>query len=117
MSIVHPLDVRGPAIFCCAQAGCAECVTRLLRQHEGLGHAVLRRQVCGDAAYADLLQEGRVGLWPAVLDFDPGRGVPFSTYAWVAIERRVWRAVGRVWPARKSAPQPSGDWPPVRCQS
>jgi RNA polymerase sigma factor (sigma-70 family) len=95
MSIVHPLDLAGPHIFRCAQAGCAECVTRLLRQHEGLVHAVLRRQACGDAAYADLLQEGRLGLWHAVLHFDPGRGVAFSTYAWVAIERQVWRGVAR----------------------
>ncbi len=104
MSIVHPLDLRGPAIFRCAQAGCAECVDRLLRQHEGLVHAVLRRQVCGDAAYADLLQEGHLGLWQAVMHFDPARGVAFSTYAWVAIERRVWRAVAR------SRDQPVG-WP------
>jgi RNA polymerase sigma factor (sigma-70 family) len=95
MSIVHPLDLTGPAIFRCAQAGCAECGDRLLRQHEGLVHAVLRRQACGDAAYTDLLQEGRLGLWQAVMHFEPGRGVAFSTYAWVAIERRVWRAVAR----------------------
>lgn len=95
MSIVHPLDLRGPAIFRCAQAGCTECVDRLVRQHEGLVHTVLRRQACGDAVYADLLQEGRLGLWQAVLHFDPGRGVAFSTYAGVAIERRVWRAVAR----------------------
>jgi len=60
-----------------------------------LVHAVLRRQACGEAVYADLLQEGRLGLWQAVLHFDPRRGVAFSTYAWVAIERRVWRAVAR----------------------
>jgi RNA polymerase sigma factor (sigma-70 family) len=42
-----------------------------------------------------LLQEGRLGLWQAILHFDPGRGVAFSTYAWVAIERQVWRAVAR----------------------
>jgi RNA polymerase sigma factor (sigma-70 family) len=58
-------------------------------------HAVLRRQACGDAAYGDLLQEGRLGLWQAVLHFDPRRGVAFSTYAWVAIERQMWRAVAR----------------------
>jgi RNA polymerase sigma factor (sigma-70 family) len=95
MSIVHPLELTGPAIFRCAQAGCIECGDRLVRQHEGLVHAVLRRQGCGDAAYADLLQEGRLGLWQAILHFDPGRGVAFSTYAWVAIERHVWRGVAR----------------------
>ena len=66
MSIVHPLDLTGPHIFRCAQAGCAECIDRLLR-----------RQACGDAAYADLLQEGRIGLWQAVLHFDPARAWPF----------------------------------------
>jgi DNA-directed RNA polymerase specialized sigma subunit len=79
MSIVHPLDLRGSAIFGSAQAGCAECGDRLVRQHEGLGHAVLRRQACGDAAYADLLQGGCRGLGQAILHFDPGRGVAFST--------------------------------------
>jgi RNA polymerase sigma factor (sigma-70 family) len=60
-----------------------------------LVHAVLRRQACGDAVYADLLQEGRLGLWQAVLHFDPARGVAFSTYAWVVIERQIWHAVAR----------------------
>jgi DNA-directed RNA polymerase sigma subunit (sigma70/sigma32) len=32
-------------------------------------------------------------LWQAVLHFDPGRGVVFSTYAGVAIQRRIWQAV------------------------
>jgi RNA polymerase sigma factor (sigma-70 family) len=44
-------------------------------------------------AYEDLLQEGRMALWQAVLHFDPQRGTAFSTYAGVAIKRRIW--VGR----------------------
>lgn len=75
-----------------------------MRRHEGLVHHVLRRQVCGDAAYDDLLQEGRIGLWQAILHFDPQRGVAFSTYAGVAIQRRIWHA------ARQAA-RPPGDWP------
>jgi RNA polymerase sigma factor (sigma-70 family) len=63
-----------------------------MRQHERLVHHVLRRQVCGDAAYDDLLQEGRIGLWQAILHFDPQRGVAFSTYAGVAIQHRIWQA-------------------------
>jgi RNA polymerase sigma factor (sigma-70 family) len=47
-----------------------------------------------------LLQEGRIGLWQAILHFDPHRGVAFSTYCWVAIQRCIWRAV-----ARASRPQ------------
>jgi len=36
-----------------------------------------------------------MGLWQAVLHFDPGRGVAFSTYAGVAVKHRKWQAVER----------------------
>jgi len=90
--IVHPCAPNGPAAFACAQGGCRVCLDDLMRQHEGLVHHVLRQQVCGAVAYDDLLQEGRIGLWQAILHFDPQRSVAFSTYAWVAIQRRIWRA-------------------------
>jgi RNA polymerase sigma factor (sigma-70 family) len=95
MCIVHSNDLNGPAAFGCAQAGCRACQDRLVRQHEGLVHYVVRRQAGGKLAYADLLQVGRIGLWQAVLHFDAERGVAFSTYACVAIERKVWQAVKR----------------------
>ena len=100
MSIVHSPDLIGPAVFGCAQAGCRICQDRLVRQHERLVHFVLRRQVSDEMAYADLLQVGRMGLWQAVLHFDAERGVAFSTYAVVAIQRRMWRASRR---ARRTA--------------
>jgi RNA polymerase sporulation-specific sigma factor len=92
MYIVHPFPLKGPAAFACAQAGCRVCLDDLMRQHEGLVHHVLRRQVCGDVVYDDLLQEGRIGLWQAILHFDPQRGAAFSTYAGVAIQHRIWAA-------------------------
>lgn len=95
MCIVQPVDLQSPAVFECAQAGCARCVEALLRRHEKLVHAVLRRQWRGEVAIADLLQEGRIGLWQAILHFDPHRGIAFSTYAWYAIEHKIWRAVRR----------------------
>ena len=85
MCIVHPMDTESPAVFVCAEA--------LLKRYERLVHSVLRRQWRGDVASADLLQEGRLGLWQAVMQFDPYRGVAFSTYAWYAISRWMWRAV------------------------
>jgi RNA polymerase sigma factor (sigma-70 family) len=95
MCIVHPLDVESPTAFECAQAGCEQCVEALLRRHEKLVHAVLRRQWRGEATVADLLQEGRIGLWKAILHFDPRRGYAFSTYAWYAIQHKMQRAVRR----------------------
>jgi RNA polymerase sigma factor (sigma-70 family) len=95
MCIVHPFDPDGPAVFDCAQSGCQDCLDALMRRHDGLVHVVLRRQSRGGVAYEDLLQEGRIALWRAALHFDPQRGAAFSTYAGVAIERQIWRAVAR----------------------
>ena len=95
MSIVHPFPLSGPAAFACAQAGCRSCQDALVRQHEGLVHFILRQRVRGDVPYEDLLQEGRIGLWQAILHFDPHRGIAFSTYAGTAIQNQMWRAVKR----------------------
>jgi RNA polymerase sigma factor (sigma-70 family) len=61
--------------------------------HEGLVHAVVRKQALGHLPYAEALQAGRIGLWRAILAFDPERGYAFSTYAWTSIMRHVWREV------------------------
>jgi len=58
--------------------------------------AVVRQQCCGGVPYADLIQEGRIALWQAILHYDPTRGIAFSAYAWQAIQRRIWSAVARV---------------------
>ncbi|MBK8421257.1 sigma-70 family RNA polymerase sigma factor [Candidatus Villigracilis saccharophilus] len=51
------------------------------------------RQGRGKAEYMDLFQEGKIGLWKAILHYDSGRGVRFSSYACVAIRNAVWQAV------------------------
>jgi len=64
-----------------------------MSRHKGLVQAVVRGQVLGDLPFSEALQAGRIGLWRAIQGFDPSRGFAFSTYAWPAIQRRVWRAV------------------------
>jgi RNA polymerase sigma factor (sigma-70 family) len=64
-----------------------------MAKHEGLIHAVVRKQVLGDLPFAEGLQAGRIGLWRAILGYDPQRGQAFSTYAWTCIMHRVWREV------------------------
>jgi RNA polymerase sigma factor (sigma-70 family) len=89
--------------FACAQAGCPICLNALLAQHERLVYWVARRQYRGQADYADLIQEGRIGLWQAILHYDPGRGYHFSSYAWEAICHRIWQVAGQ-------ASQVEGEW-------
>jgi len=93
----HRTDDPGPpaevALFRQAQTGGRESLNALIEMHDGLVHAVVRRQVLGDLPYAEALQAGRIGLWRAMMRFDPSRGYAFSTYAWPSIVHHVWRAV------------------------
>lgn len=93
MTILPCKRAREGGDFRCAQTGCRSCLEKLIVENEGLIHAYLRRQEIGGMVYADLVQEGRIALWQAVLKYEPERGPAFSSYAWAAIGHQVWRAV------------------------
>jgi RNA polymerase sigma factor (sigma-70 family) len=63
----------------------------LVRQNEPLVHWVLQRSSSAPLSYDEALQSGRIGLWRALLRFDPERGFTFCTYAVVAIRRHIQR--------------------------
>jgi RNA polymerase sigma factor (sigma-70 family) len=90
-------------LFQQAQAGDRASVAALMRRHENLVHAVVQQQWSGGWRYADIVHEGRLGLWRAILHYDPERGTAFSTYAWPAIARQVWAAVRRRQAAAETA--------------
>ena len=69
----------------------AQAVRQAMAQHDGLVHAYIQRRGGGNIPYEEALQAGRVGLWHAIQGYDPTRGTAFSTYAWVAIWRRIHR--------------------------
>ena len=87
-SVSQHADTRSPR----ASAEGRGSVDRAFRDHEGLIHAVIRREGSGPLSYEEALQAGRIGLWRALLGYDPERGTAFSTYAWVAIRRHIRRA-------------------------
>ena len=99
VEIVSYCSTSGDARFACAQAGCRDCVEALLYENSGLAWMMIARQLPGNAEYADLYQEARLGLWRAILYFDASRGVRFSTFACIAIWRGVRQAVQRSWKA------------------
>ena len=68
-----------------------QAVQEAMERHDGLVHAFIRRQGGGDIPYEEALQAGRTGLWRAIEGYDGTRGTTFSTYAWVAICRRIHR--------------------------
>jgi len=81
------------ALFHRAQAGCRDSLNRLMATHENLVHTVVRRQFRGHLPFSQALHAGRIGLWRAILGYDPERGLAFSTYAWKPIMHRIWREV------------------------
>jgi len=97
MTILHNSHTDQAANLACAQAGCPFCLEALLIQHKRLIYVIVHRQYPGKSDYADLIQAGWIGLWQAVLHFDPGRGSTFSTYAGRAIRNRIWQEVERGW--------------------
>jgi RNA polymerase sigma factor (sigma-70 family) len=87
--------VQEANLYLQAQGGDAESLKELMHMHEGLVHHIVRQQWRDQLSYEQAIHAGRVGLWRAILGFDPRRGYAFSTYAGVAIARHVWRAVRR----------------------
>ena len=112
MSSVHRPALEGPMIYTCAQSGCQVCMERLLRQHAGLVHWVIRRDCHSALPYGELLHEGQVAVWQAIRHYEPARGVAFSTYAVPAIRHRVWAVVAQAqrpqgYQALTAAPDPA----------
>jgi hypothetical protein len=62
-------------------------------EHDRLVQAVVRKQVLGSLSFAEALHAGRIGLWHAIMGYDPQRGLAFSTYAWPCIAHDIWAAV------------------------
>lgn len=100
----HPCASQlGDALLVRSPVGGSAGIEQSLHRHEGLIHAVIRREGSGSLTYEEALQAGRIGLWRAILNYDPARSTAFSTYAWVAIRRHI----------RRTAAQEAGD---PRCQ-
>lgn len=98
-------------LFKQAQQGCQTSLNQLMAQHEGLVQANVRRQWPGQASFEERVQAGRIGLWRAILGYDPQRGLAFSTYAWPSISRAIWRVV------QASEPQPPVGLPLVETET
>lgn len=99
-------STRGPTV------ALPTVVAEQLAAHEGLVRWVVRRQQRGGLSFADALHEGRLGLWRALVGYDPERGTRFSSYAVPAIRHAVWRAVTQAEPRPEVVAAPVAE--PVR---
>lgn len=76
-----------------AQQGSDQHMESLLVKYKSLVRTVTRAYFLTGADGEDLLQEGMIGLYKAILSFVPGKNVNFGKYAEICIKRQVISAV------------------------
>lgn len=72
--------------------GCIESRNRVVETHLRLVARVARQQAASDSNFDDLMTEGALALIRALENFDPSRGVTFTSYACTVIEHAVQAA-------------------------
>jgi RNA polymerase sigma factor (sigma-70 family) len=71
----------------------AKGVGVLVKENQGLVHFIAQKYLERGLDYADLVQEGNIGLLKAIDKFDTERGFKFSTYAVWWIRHAITRAI------------------------
>lgn len=70
-----------------------EPVEYLLMKYSGLVKKIARSFYITGADSEDLIQEGMIGLYTAIREYDEGNNAKFSTFARLCIERKIYSAV------------------------
>ena len=65
----------------------------ILEKYKGLVRSKAKSMYLLGADGEDLIQEGMIGLFKAVRDYDPGRDASFYTFAALCVSRQMYTAV------------------------
>ena len=68
-------------------------IEQLLLQYKGLVKSIVRKYFLIGSDMDDLMQEGMMGLYKAILSFSYDGGAKFETYARLCISRQVYNAI------------------------
>ena len=75
------------------RAGEREITDYLIDKYKSLVRTRARALYLVGGDHADLLQEGMLGLFKAVRDYNPGKEASFATFAGLCIDRQMYSAV------------------------
>jgi RNA polymerase sigma factor (sigma-70 family) len=81
------------ALIARAQKGETQATEELILRYGGLVRKLSRRYFLVGGETEDLIQEGMIGLFKAIRDFDPEKGVPFAGFAKLCVERQIYTAI------------------------
>ena len=76
-----------------ARAGNASALDTLMHRYKPLVKARAKDYFLVGGDLEDLIQEGMIGLYKAVLDFDPSKNAKFSTFASLCVTRQIQTAI------------------------
>ena len=76
-----------------AKSGDSEALEFLIGKYKNFVRMIARKYFLMGADDEDTIQEGMIGLYKAVRDFDPDKAYTFKTFAGICIERNILSAV------------------------
>lgn len=88
-----PAGCRDSELVRAARQGDDAALHELLTTYRGFARTRARSYFVAGADHDDVVQEGMIGLYKAVRDFEPGHGASFRTFAELCITRQILTAV------------------------
>ena len=76
-----------------ARAGDAAAMDEILQRHKGTVNMVARSYFLIGGDIEDLVQEGMIGLYRAVIGYKPEKNAKFSTFAYICIRHQIQSAI------------------------
>lgn len=97
-----------------SQSGDTAAVYELLKRHKSTVKKAVRRFFLSSGDEDDLIQEGTVALYNAIMNFDKSAGASFKTFAYLCVRRRIYDIIreslnGKNRALRESVPLDSVD--------
>jgi len=74
----------------CARMNDSVAVNELLHRHKSLVKKAVRRFFLPSGDTDDLMQEGTVALFNAIMNYDENAGASFKTFAYLCVRRRIY---------------------------
>ncbi len=75
------------------QNGDMSAADQLINKYKPMVRTRARELYLAGGDQEDLLQEGMLGLFRAIREYDPGRETAFSTFAWLLVSRQMYTAI------------------------
>lgn len=88
-----PERVSDEALILRFRAGDEDAVVELYERYKQLVRSKTRSYFLVGADYEDIIQEGMIGLYKAICDFDPARETSFPAFADLCVRRQILTAI------------------------